>query len=286
MTATIDFAVASTGWLSPTDKTNQIYSQYRVAYDLSKVSEQDIVLVGDSFVWGAGVPIEQRFGNVLERQSCMHDEGRNCRVYSLGILGVGLQTYIKIIQDVPASLKVRQLVVAFYANDMPPRVNLQNTLQQVAVRLGQSSVTLRVVADAFRIAVTPTAEEYAELLLTHFDENEKTFDFRWHQLEMELRELFQLAAERSRQRPVLVVLPMLIDFEKAVFDAPLHRISELAERIGFRVVETMPSYRADGDKAEHYRAAPNDLHLNERGNRIVADVLLRTVNDVSAAKNF
>src|SRR5262249_11879025 len=46
-------------------KESQILSTYRTTMDLGNVSEEDIVLVGDSFVWGAGVSIEQRFGDVL-----------------------------------------------------------------------------------------------------------------------------------------------------------------------------------------------------------------------------
>ena len=34
----------------------------------------------------------------------------------------------------------------------------------------------------------------------------------------------------------------------------------------------------DRHKLEHFRAASNDLHLNERGNAIIADVLMGIIN--------
>jgi hypothetical protein len=133
--------------------------------------------------------------------------------------------------------------------------------------------------DLFQFLVTPSAEVYAKLLLTHYAEDDGTFDFRWEQLEREFREFFQLAAARSYKRPMIMILPMLVNFERAAFDGPMRRVSNLATRVGFKVVDTMPAFRAEGEKAEHYRAAPNDLHLNEHGNRIVAEVLFGAIAD-------
>jgi hypothetical protein len=127
--------------------------------------------------------------------------------------------------------------------------------------------------------VTPSAEAYARLLLTHYIDNDGTLDYRWKQLEREFEEFFQLAAARSHKRPMIMILPMLIDFEGAAFDGPMKRVSDLAARVGFKVADTMPAFRADGEKAERYRAAPNDLHLNGHGNRIVAEVLFKAIAD-------
>jgi hypothetical protein len=261
--------------LQPVDKFKQIYGSYRTSYDLTRVRDQDIILVGNSFVWGAGVRKEHRFGEVLERRLKTTDS--QPRVFSLGLLGANVQGYIQQLQGIPASARGRQVIVFFYANDMPPRSNLQDTLQQLAVNLGRGSVTMRMLVDLTRIAVTPNPDKYASLLLSHFDEKDRTFPVRWLQLERELDDLFQLAKSRSHDQPALVLLPILTDFQKAAFDEPLHRVGQVAERIGFRVIDTMPAFRADGHAANAYRATPNDLHLNERGNWIVADVLVRLV---------
>jgi hypothetical protein len=275
--ATIDFGFASISRLLRTDKAALIYRQYRIAYDLAKVTGQDIVLVGDSFVWGSGVRADQRFGDILERRFAA--EGKGSRVYSLGIIGADVTGYIQQIQDLPTTSKVKQVVLCFYANDMPPRINLQDTLQQIGTSIGRRSVTLRTVVDLVQFLVTPSTEAYAKLLLTHYAETDGTFDFRWRQLEREFGEFFQLAAARSYMRPMIMILPMLVDFEEGAFDGPMRRVSNLAARVGFVVVDTMPAFRADGEKVDRYRAAPNDLHLNEHGNRIVAEVLFRAIAD-------
>jgi hypothetical protein len=277
VSAITDFGFASISRLLPTDDAAQIDRQYRIAYDLAKVTDQDIILVGDSLVWGSGVRVDQRFGDILERR--LAAEGKGSRVYSLGITGADVKGYIQQIQDLPTTSKVKQIILCFYANDMPPRVNLQDTLQQVAASIGRRSVTLHVVVDLFQFLVTPSPEVYANFLFTHYVEDDRTFALRWKQLEREFREFFQLAAARSYNQPMIMILPMLVDFDRAAFDEPMRQVSNLARRVGFEVVDTMPAFRADGEKAERYRAAPNDLHLNEHGNSIVADVLLRAIAD-------
>src|SRR5262245_45637107 len=181
VSATTDFGFASISRLLSTDDAAKIDRQYRIAYDLAKVTDQDIVLVGDSLVWGSGVRVDERFGDILEHR--LDAEGKGSRVYSLGITGADVKGYIQQIQDLPTTSKVKQIVLCFYANDMPPRVNLQDTLQQVAASIGRRSVTLHVVVDLFQFLVTPSPEVYANLLLTHYVEDDGTFAFRWKQLE-------------------------------------------------------------------------------------------------------
>jgi hypothetical protein len=273
LTALIDFSFSSAARLFATDKESQIYGTYRTAMDLGNVSEEDIVLVGDSMVWGAGVPIEQRFGDVLERKL------GGPRVYSLGIIGTGVGDYHRQILDIPAGKRARHVVVFFYANDMPPLANLRDSLEKVSVVAGRRSFTARVLLDLVRFAITPTPELYAQMLLDSFAKGNTTFEFRWSLLEHGLRILYQRATERSLERPTLVILPMLVDFA-ASFHEPHRRVAELAEQIGFRVLDATPSFLSVDQKLEHFRAASNDLHLNERGNAIIADNLIGIIKHV------
>jgi hypothetical protein len=192
--AITDFGFASISRLLRKDDAARTYHPYRIAYNLAKVTDQDIVLVGDSYVWGSGVRADQRFGDILEGR--LDAEGKGPRVYSLGITSADVKGYIQQIKDLPATSKVKQVVLCFVANDMPPRVNLQDTLQQVAASIGRGSVTLGMAVNLFQFSMLPTAEMYAELLLTHYVEDDATFDLRWKELEREFREFFQLAAAR------------------------------------------------------------------------------------------
>ena len=130
LTALIDFSFSSAVRLFATDKESQIYGRYRTAMDVGNVSEEDIVLVGDSHVWAAAVPIEQRFGDVLERKL------GGPRVYSLGIIGVGPVQYNRMILDVPAGKRASHVIVFFSDNDMPPRAILRESPRRLALLLG------------------------------------------------------------------------------------------------------------------------------------------------------
>src|SRR6516162_11145944 len=270
LTALIDFSFSSAARLFASGD-RQFYSTYRTAMDLGNLSEEDIVLVGDSFVWGWGVPIEQRVGDVLERKL------GGPHVYSLGIKGADVGNYNRQILDIPAGKRARQVIVFFYDNDMPARATLRFSLEKISVIAGQRSITGRVLIDLVRFTVTPTAELYAQEALDSFAKRDTTFEFRWRMLESGLKALYQRATERSLERPTLVILPMLVDFATS-FDEPHRRVSELAEQIGFRALDATPSFLSVDQKLEHFRAGSNDLHLNERGNAIIADILMGIIN--------
>src|SRR5215468_303609 len=125
LTALIDFSFSSAARLFASgDRRSQFYSTYRTAMDLGNLSEEDIVLVGDSFVWGWGVPIEQRVGDVLERKL------GGPRVYSLGIPGADVGDYNRQILDIPAGKRAKHVIVLFCDNDMPPRPSLRQSLEK------------------------------------------------------------------------------------------------------------------------------------------------------------
>src|SRR5262249_4768705 len=126
--AITDFGFVSISRLLRTDDAARTYHAYRIAYDFAKGTDQDIELVGDSYVWGSGVRADERFGDILEGR--LGGEGKGPRVYSLGITGANVKGYIQQIKDLPATSKVKHVVLCFSANDIPPRINLQDTLQQ------------------------------------------------------------------------------------------------------------------------------------------------------------
>jgi hypothetical protein len=98
-----------------------------------------------------------------------------------------------------------------------------------------------------------------------------------------LETLHQSAKQRSSARPILVVLPMLVNADIASFDEPHGRVVQLAEQIGFCAVDSTPVFRSRGGNLERFRAAKNDLHLNEAGNAIVADILQALVTGAPSA---
>ncbi len=106
-------------WVASTSGFDEDYEGYRDRYSLEQVRPDDIVLVGDSFVWGHGVKKSERFGNVLE--DLYRSEGRSVHVYSLGVRGAGPERDLESLARVPADRRAGTVILSFYPNDLESR---------------------------------------------------------------------------------------------------------------------------------------------------------------------
>ena len=247
----------------------KVWQQYRVAYDMTRLTSQDIAIVGDSYVWGAGVTVDKRFGDVLEKKLA----GAS-RVYSLGQVGANLKSYLGYVRDVPPKPGARRVVIAFFMNDMPPSDRLDRYMEWLAVSAGKTSISARLALDLLRLSFAPDVDGYGRQLLEDFDESRSGYPARWQLLVEQLGELHRLAAERSAEKPVLLLLPALTDFGREQWLAIHERLRRTGETLGFQVLDVLPDMEVGRPGALKLRYAPNDLHFNERGNEIVADRLL------------
>src|SRR5262249_26370461 len=118
---------------------------FREDYELRDISEQDIVIVGDSFVWGQGVRLEQTFGKVMESE--LRRRGSSGRVFLLGEIGIGPKRYLEIARGIPAGCRARRILVAFYHNDMPERGGGLERYINMAHSVGRSSPFLRLIIE-------------------------------------------------------------------------------------------------------------------------------------------
>ena len=257
------------------DATTSLGVGYRTNDDLSRLTDHDVVIVGDSFVWGQGVEIDQRFGDVL--QASLRRSDPRATVYSLGIIGVGLKDYVKSLESVPLRPRVRRIVVAYYQNDMPPMDTLDGWMEKLSLAVGRSSISGRLLLDALRVTIAPDVDQYARGLLDSYREDGTDFAGRWRTLVAYYRTLYALASERSLERPILMIIPALVGDERAPWSAIHQRLAKAAGDAGFEVVDLFADFSVGTPEALRYRLAPNDLHFNVEGNRIVADSLARTL---------
>ena len=257
------------------DATTSLGVGYRTNDDLSRLTDHDVVIVGDSFVWGQGVEIDQRFGDVL--QASLRRSDPRAKVYSLGIIGVGLKDYVRSLESVPLRPRVRRIVVAYYQNDMPPMDTLDGWMEKLSLAVGRSSISGRLLLDALRVTIAPDVDQYARGLLDSYREDGTDFAGRWRTLVAYYRTLYALASERSLEQPILMIIPALVGDERAPWSAIHQRLAKAAGDAGFEVVDLFADFSVGTPEALRYRLAPNDLHFNVEGNRIVADSLARTL---------
>ena len=190
------------------------------------------MLVGDSFVWGQGVEKEERFGDVLE--SLYVRDGAPTRVYSLGQKGFGLPQYVDILGRVPASVDADRVVVAFYMNDMPAHETLRGKIQDAGTAVGRACPSARLVGDKVSQLLTPDVDAYHAFVVESWNPDHPTYGERWQLMEERVRELGELARERTGQPPVLLILPLMVDFADYPLDDAHGRIARLATEEGSR----------------------------------------------------
>lgn len=241
---------------------------YRYPYDLSQIADRDVVLVGDSFVWGQGVPEGREFGALMQA-----DSRAVGKVFSLGQIGTGPAQYLKSISDIPLPCRSRRVIVCYYHNDMPAPERLEHRLQSLGSSVGRGVPTFRFVGDMLAKKLTPTPHDYLRQLVENYSPTQRSHAERWALLRHQLELCFAAAQRRSIERPGLLILPGLLDFQAHPFAAAHRDVGTLATGIGFEVFDSLVAFQNAGIPAGDLWAAPDDPHFNERGHQITAEFL-------------
>jgi hypothetical protein len=245
---------------------------YRYVYDLAKVQQMDYVLVGDSLVWGQGVAEGHEFGSVLERRLESHR-----RVYMLGQIGTGLTRYAQSIEGIPAGRKAKRVVVCLYHDDFPAPERVLDRIRMFGAAIGSGIPSLRYVGEMVAKAATPTPDAYLERLATHYSPISIGYEKRLTQFRAELRRCYNAALMHSDERPGLLILPGLLDFEENRFGPGHNLVAAIGLDIGFEVFDSLEAFRQRNFAATDLWADSNDWHYNEDGHKIVASHLLNVL---------
>jgi hypothetical protein len=247
----------------------------RVDYDVKRLSDAGVILVGDSFVWGQGVARAERFGDRLEE--LWRAQGVERPVYSFGAVGANVRHYARMLAAIPEKPRTGRIVLSFYVNDLPPAARLAERAREQLIALGTGAPTLRVLGDAAALALAPDLERFNQLVVEDYDPRDPTFAARWKILEGDLGSFAELAKARSVLPPLLLILPLMVDFERYPLTAAHGRLRALGERLGFQVLDMLPTFRARLRDGSKHLAAPDDNHFDAATHELVARTLLQTL---------
>lgn len=262
---------AATGTLDVPDK------EFRHAYDLSSIGADDLVLVGDSYVWGSGVRAEDAFGERLA--ALVADSGRPGRVFSLGIRGASTDEYLRIAARIPATVRARRVLLALYPNDIEPVPDWRERLAGLCTALRDGCPTLGLAGDRIGQWMAPDGRADHAMLVGRYERSEPTYAARWQSFEARLREFFDAAQARSRERPLLVLLPLMVDFSEYPLEAVHRDVAEAAARIGFETVDLLPAFRERlGNGYDHW-ATERDNHFDAAAHALAAEALWEKLRD-------
>jgi lysophospholipase L1-like esterase len=247
-----------------------------------------IVVIGDSFVFGAGgVEQRQRFSDILQAST------RNTEVINMGVPAYGTdQEYLYVANE---GLKYHPDIVLFcaYYNDFsesfstlnpsngrpkgyfslsgdqlvfhPPEFSLFYRLAQHSYLLGLAQLELSKVSQAYDKAM-----RRGHGVLTA-GERLATF-----------RQLFASAAEVCQQHGaafVLVYLPFQRQYKPWLIQQIME---ELANTRGMRTLDLMDTVKLANRVTPSY--LPNDIHFNEHGHQVVAQALLEYLTSTGLLK--
>lgn len=244
---------------------------FREAYDLGQISSNDIVVVGDSFVWGAGVQLPETFGKVIEAD--LKHRGLNHRVLLLGEIGSSTTGYIDILRSIPPQHQADLVLIAYYHNDMIEREGGVQRYVNMAHSLGASSLLARLLVEMPIRRLTPDVDSYHRHLIGNYDKRDPSFARRWGTLRKRLTVLDAEARRRSRNPPVFTIIPLMVDFETYPLMEAERELRELAAQTGFKVVDIFPELKARFGNGYSHRVAPNDNHCDAEVHRVMGEVL-------------
>ncbi len=261
-------------FIATTKGFDEDHEGYRDRYALSRVTSDDIVIVGDSFVWGHGVRKSERFGNVLEQLYAKAGHPRT--VYSLGVRGAGLDRYYESLGRLFSNHKAGAVVVSFYPNDMPTRPKPRSFLLQ---RLETATWRSVIRASRFARCMMPWAglNRRRSIVTTPRSSPISTLAIRrsprWEQLTRELSLIYQRAQEHSESKPILMIIPLMVDFAAYPLTDGHDRLRKTGETLGFEVLDLLPEFRAALGDGSKYRVHPGDNHFDARVHARVAAIL-------------
>ncbi len=254
---------------------------YRInpAYlESNSFKKKDILMDGDSFVFGLGASSQNSsFVNALEKK--MHSlDSRS--VHAFGVSGAGPQEYIRLLELVNSEKTFRRIVFSFYPNDLdfspygdPVRLFLLYSMES-------ASLGIKFFRDKFMKVYSPwDIDSFHRMLVRNFDPSDPTYAGRWQRLKQNITVFYNQAVIRSREKPVFLLLPIMVDFESYPLQDGHEEVKKLAESIGYEVIDVLPEFREKMKDGTAFRSRPDDNHFNDFGHQLVAEILNRRLSE-------
>ncbi len=246
---------------------------------IGKTNDTAVLLLGDSVVFGVGVPEEKTFAGLFRRQ--MPD----VTTYNSGVVGYTLTDYKRVADAfLPVHNEVKRVYLFYCLNDFqPPEDARQTRVEDVTLfksikhTIGSIFVDLNeFLGPRSKLYVYITgltadpSRRYFEWDLTLFNVNE----YRLRETLAPIVEINRLVKEHNAQLVVFLnpYEMQIREGENANFE-PQNRIESFLREKGISFVDTRDRFKNLPSSKDAFLFA-DPMHLNETGHRIVFDALL------------
>lgn len=248
------------------------------SYDLSSLNEKDIVIVGDSHLVGVGMYSYERFST--KAGALLKERDPDSRVISLGNAGAGLDDYLDILNYVDSSQKVKRVILAFYMNDMPIDKKWLDQFRNSLISIRQSSQLAGFLGDVIGKRLIPSVNRYHDYIVESYDKNSHTYPARADFVEQRLSEFYRMAKERSTKSPVLMIIPLMVDFQNYPLSEAHSELRHVAQTQGYSVLDLLDVFTEKITHVNDY-LLPGDSHLNPLGHTLIAEEIVSFLEDDS-----
>jgi hypothetical protein len=250
----------------------------------SKNNCRHIVFVGDSFVFGDGVDSDSSFVSLVRRWSTNRQYQGCVRVFNLGERGTTIDKQAKSLQKHIAALQPDVVILGQYQNDLTDLTYSQSEAAQHSA--GERTENWRAAKDRFRTLNLNVVKFASYHLFSGAIQRGVRYDLlkHWsvladsqradlaHQLKAEYQQQFIALKEDLAARGIdfgVIILPSKFDLLAGKFpEGQFFRT--LAEDAS---VPYLPIYPVLDENREPNPFLVYDGHLNELGNRLVAEAI-------------
>lgn len=243
--------------------------------------ERRILVLGDSFAFGAGVGDEaavfpRRLERLLNAQPVPGVE--RVEVLNGGLPGSLTQQWVELVRSIGDRFQPDVVLAVFFLRDGTTTTSMgsffEPVRQQIVARnqastLYRFSFLYRAFKDqGDRRLVSDRYTE--EIQKAYLGEGQQTSE--WERAQQNLLAIAEFAAGRSAAFG-LVVFPILADLGRAYpFEAVCQRVESFAAGRGIAAMSLLPAFR--GQNAAELWVSPYDQHPNERAHAIAAEAIL------------
>jgi hypothetical protein len=227
-----------------------------------------ILLMGDSFPFGIGVPEDRALAAQLEAQLAGEaPPGRSYRVINMGVVSYNTQQELRQLQEIGLGLKPDLVLLAYAANDIEPVMWVFEKRRGWLINAAQRSYAVSLLAFAAR-SVKYKLFGFTGIALGDYVETSP----KWRVVDQGLARMHALCREAG------------VPFVAFLYDrlpGPQELVRRTGAREGFPVLSLDPLMRVRlaGRDPRTLQNSPVDSHPNVDGNREWAAVLLGALRD-------
>jgi hypothetical protein len=224
--------------------------------------EVRVLVMGDSFPFGIGVPEEEAIPRRLEEAlQAAVPTGRTVRTVNLGVVSYNSEQQLRQLESVGLAMRPSLVVVLYALNDIEPVWWVFDKRRAWPVDLAQRSYAASLAGFAARLVKYRLTGAFGGIDVGRYREG----DPRWESVERSLSRMHALCSERGVAFAVIVYDP----------SPPIDMVRRLGAERGFPVLEALPERdpRWRERPPQELRNSAVDSHPNAEGCRAYARLI-------------